>query len=68
MRNFTLSQSKLYRLNFLVLLLTLASFSSFAQVCGTPGVDGPITVTSSINTYYPISGNTTLSAGAESFV
>ena len=65
MRNFTLSQSKLFRLNFLVLLLTLASFSSFAQVCGTPGVDGPVTVKSSINTYYPINGDITLNSGAQ---
>ncbi|WP_428230135.1 Ig-like domain-containing protein [Flavobacterium sp.] len=67
MRNFTLSQSKLFRLISLVLLF-VTSISSFAQVCGTPGADGPVTVLSSINTYYPISGNITLNAGAQSIL
>ncbi|MCV9930505.1 hypothetical protein OIU83_22790, partial [Flavobacterium sp. LS1R49] len=38
----------------------------FSQVCGTPGVDGPATVSSSINTYFPIEGNITLNAGTQS--
>ena len=69
MRNFTLSQSKFFRLISLVLLF-ITSISSFSQVCGTPGADGPITVTKSINTYYPVNGDKdiTLNAGAQSIL
>ncbi|HRH50653.1 MAG TPA: gliding motility-associated C-terminal domain-containing protein [Panacibacter sp.] len=38
----------------------------FAQVCGTPGLDGPENISGSINTYFPPSGNVTLAAGAKS--
>ncbi|MFB3390248.1 beta strand repeat-containing protein, partial [Flavobacterium sp. LAR06] len=40
----------------------------FAQICGTPGGDGPVTVSSSVNTYYPITGNVTMNAGSKSIV
>ncbi|MBW1658686.1 hypothetical protein GSY47_25165, partial [Flavobacterium quisquiliarum] len=67
MRNFTLSQSGFFRLIFFVLFV-LTPLSLFAQVCGTPGVDGPVAVTNSVNTYYPINGNVTLNAGAQSIL
>ncbi len=35
-----------------------------AQICGTPGVDGPENISGSINTYFPPSGNITLAAGS----
>ena len=38
----------------------------FAQVCGTPGLDGPENISGSINTYFPPSGSVTLAAGAKS--
>ncbi|WP_068845009.1 hypothetical protein, partial [Flavobacterium chilense] len=68
MRNFTFRKFNSFKLISLVLLFTLTSISSFAQVCGTPGGDGPVTISSSINTYYPISGNITLNAGAQSIL
>ncbi|MFH6987050.1 hypothetical protein ACHRVW_04820, partial [Flavobacterium collinsii] len=46
----------------------LTSLPAFSQICGTPGGDGPVTVSSSVNTYFPISGNITLNAGAQSIV
>ncbi|MFG4001335.1 Ig-like domain-containing protein, partial [Flavobacterium aquidurense] len=67
MRNFTLSQSKFFRLISLVLLF-ITSVSSFAQICGTPGADGPVAITGSVNTYYPIAGNRTLPVGSLSIV
>ncbi|WP_372497296.1 beta strand repeat-containing protein, partial [Flavobacterium panacis] len=65
MRNFTFKQSGFFRL-VLFVLFVLSPLSLFAQVCGTPGVDGPVAVSNSVNTYYPINGNVTLSAGAQS--
>ncbi|WP_425554796.1 beta strand repeat-containing protein, partial [Flavobacterium ginsengisoli] len=65
MRNSTFCKSGFSRLIFFISFVTLPIFS-FAQVCGTPGVDGPVAVSSSVNTYYPITGNVTLSAGAQS--
>ncbi|WP_139225584.1 beta strand repeat-containing protein, partial [Flavobacterium succinicans] len=38
----------------------------FSQVCGTPGADGPILISSSINTYFPIATNISLAAGQNS--
>ncbi|MGE6354109.1 hypothetical protein ACQKCJ_09550, partial [Flavobacterium sp. NPDC079362] len=67
MRNFTLSQSKFFRLISLVLLF-ITSIPSFAQICGTPGADGPVAITGSVNTYYPIAGNRTLPEGSLSIV
>lgn len=37
-----------------------------AQICGTPGLDGPANISSSINTYFPMLGDVVLSAGAKS--
>lgn len=42
-------------------LIKLAS----AQICGTPGLDGPENISASINTYFPPTGNITLVAGAK---
>ncbi|MFC4746176.1 hypothetical protein ACFO5S_01880, partial [Flavobacterium branchiicola] len=67
MRNSTFRKFNLFKLISLI-LLTITSISSFAQVCGTPGVDGPVTVSNSVNTYYPIAGNITLNAGAKSIL
>ena len=42
------------------------SFTADAQICGTPGVDGPANISTAINTYYPIKvGEPTLNAGAQ---
>jgi gliding motility-associated-like protein/uncharacterized repeat protein (TIGR01451 family) len=48
-------------------LLFLVSFHKVnAQVCGTPGVDGPVNISQAINTYYPILlGEPTLNVGAQ---
>ncbi|MEN2489095.1 HYR domain-containing protein, partial [Flavobacterium sp. B11] len=67
MRNFTFCKSGFFRLILFILFATLP-IVSFAQVCGTPGVDGPVAVSSSVNTYYPITGNITLNAGAQSIL
>jgi hypothetical protein len=48
--------------------LIFLRFSTQAQVCGTSGIDGPSTNTNPINTYYPVSGNRTLNAGATSIL
>ncbi|HEY1195978.1 beta strand repeat-containing protein, partial [Flavobacterium sp.] len=64
MPNFTFAQSKFFRLNLFVLLLI--SSVSFAQVCGTPGADGPVNVSTSINTYYPIATSSNLSLPIDS--
>ena len=39
-----------------------------AQVCGTSGIDGPSSNTNPINTYFPVLGEKTLSAGEKSIV
>ncbi|WP_264552303.1 gliding motility-associated C-terminal domain-containing protein [Flavobacterium sp. N2038] len=67
MRNSTFRMFNLFKQITLILFI-ITSISSFAQVCGTPGVDGPVTVSNSINTYYPIAGNITLNAGAQSIL
>ncbi|WP_420259953.1 beta strand repeat-containing protein, partial [Flavobacterium sinopsychrotolerans] len=53
---------------FKTLLLFICFYSTQAQVCGTPGADGPVAISNSINTYYPVGGNITLNAGAQSIV
>lgn len=40
--------------------------SAYGQLCGTPGLDGPANIAVSINTYFPVSGAYTLSAGLRS--
>jgi hypothetical protein len=36
------------------------------QLCGTPGVDGPVNISRAVNTFYPILvGEPTLNAGAQ---
>ncbi|WP_295093512.1 gliding motility-associated C-terminal domain-containing protein [uncultured Flavobacterium sp.] len=67
MRNSTFCKSRFSRLILFILFATLP-IASIAQVCGTPGVDGPVAVSSSVNTYFPISGNITLNAGAQSIL
>ncbi|MBP4143192.1 hypothetical protein J3S90_15410, partial [Flavobacterium sp. P4023] len=63
-----LNISKSVKYLFLIFTVGLLTFSSAnAQVCGTPGVDGPITISSAVNTYYPVLSSTlTLNAGAQS--
>ena len=68
MRNFTFKDVNLFKLFFIVSLFLFSNTSLFAQICGTPGGDGPVTVSSSVNTYYPIAGNVTMNAGAKSIV
>ncbi|MFH6998491.1 beta strand repeat-containing protein, partial [Flavobacterium sp. FlaQc-57] len=68
MRNFTFRMFNSFKLISLVLFLTVTSISSFAQICGTPGVDGPVAITGSVNTYFPINGNVTLFVGAQSIL
>ncbi|MEA9415909.1 HYR domain-containing protein, partial [Flavobacterium sp. PL02] len=67
MYNSTLKMLNFFKQTFFIAFL-LFSTSLFSQICGTPGGDGPVTVSSSINTYYPVSDNTTLSKGAQSIV
>ncbi|KIB00047.1 hypothetical protein OA93_04395, partial [Flavobacterium sp. KMS] len=67
MYNSTLKMLNFFKQTFFIVFL-LFSTSLFSQICGTPGGDGPVTVSSSINTYYPVSDNTTLSKGAQSIV
>lgn len=68
MRNFTFNVSSFVRSSFFLLLFLLVSLSSVAQVCGTPGGDGPIAITGSVNTYFPISGDINLNAGAQAIL
>ncbi len=51
----------------LFLLFCLSVFFSQvnAQICGTPGLDGPENISGSINTYFPPSDISTLAAGAK---
>ncbi|PIF32796.1 gliding motility-associated-like protein [Flavobacterium sp. 9] len=65
MRNITFRTPKFFRLIFIASLFLLNTTLSFAQVCGTPGADGPINVSTSINTYYPITGTLNLAKGAK---
>jgi gliding motility-associated-like protein len=51
---------------FFLLLTTLFAERSDAQLCATPGGDGPTNIAGSINTYFPAQPNTTLTAGANS--
>lgn len=62
MRNFTQFKNVFFK----TLLLFICFSSAQAQVCGTPGADGPVAISSSINTYYPVAGNITLNAGTKS--
>ncbi|HEX5708387.1 MAG TPA: hypothetical protein VFX96_13875, partial [Pyrinomonadaceae bacterium] len=50
--------------SLLFLLLCLAPREARAQVCATPGKDGPATLTGVVNTYFP--GTASASAGATS--
>ncbi|WP_159690773.1 hypothetical protein, partial [Flavobacterium sp. 9R] len=56
--NFSIKKISVFSIFFL-----LSQLSSFGQVCGTPGADGPILISSSINTYFPITTNISLAAG-----
>ena len=51
---------------YLVLFISLLFCEQVvhAQVCGTPGFDGPFDIGGQVNTYYPAAANTTLTAGA----
>ena len=64
MRNFTQFKNVFFKT--LLLFICFSSAQAQPQVCGTPGADGPVAISSSINTYYPVAGNITLSAGAKS--
>ncbi|SDZ42706.1 hypothetical protein SAMN05444397_106312, partial [Flavobacterium aquidurense] len=68
MRNFTFRKLNSVKLFFIVSALLLINSSLFAQICGTPGVDGPAAVSNSVNTYYPAGANITLNAGTTSVV
>lgn len=37
----------------LLLFFLVAAVSGFGQVCGTPGLDGPVDIKGQVNTYYP---------------
>ena len=53
---------------FLFLCISAFSTNVIAQICGTPGLDGPENISGSINTYFPPSGTVTLAAGAKSIL
>ncbi|TDE41578.1 hypothetical protein E0I26_16230 [Flavobacterium rhamnosiphilum] len=59
MWNFTLKAHRFLIFVLAVILFLIASPIS-AQLCGTPGGDGPVTLSSSLNTYYPVAGDITL--------
>ncbi|MFB9064265.1 immunoglobulin domain-containing protein, partial [Flavobacterium branchiarum] len=65
MQNCTFKKLNFFKLTFFIVFF-LFSINSFSQICGTPGGDGPITVESSVNTYYPIFGESTLNTGGKS--
>ncbi|RMA71606.1 immunoglobulin domain-containing protein, partial [Flavobacterium weaverense] len=57
---------KLLYFLFIIVVFIGNSFTTDAQICGTPGVDGPANISTAINTYYPIQvGEPTLNAGAQ---
>ena len=63
---FKTKNSTLHYLLFIIAVLLGNSFTADAQICGTPGVDGPANISTAINTYYPIKvGEPTLNAGAQ---
>ena len=49
----------------LVFILISQSLHCLAQLCGTPGLDGSGNITGSINTYFPVAGDITLTAGSK---
>ena len=53
---------------YFVLLVALLCCEqvAHAQICGTPGFDGPFDIVGQVNTYYPAVANTTLTTGATS--
>lgn len=53
---------------YLFLWLVFFGPALHAQICGTPGLDGPVNVSSSINTYFPVQGEVVLPAGAKSIL
>jgi len=52
--------------HLLPLVFFFLSTIAYAQICGTPGLDGPFDIGGQVNTYYPPAFNTTLLAGATS--
>ncbi|WP_405002415.1 beta strand repeat-containing protein, partial [Flavobacterium sp. T-16] len=63
------TKNKVSLLKFFVLTLFLNFIfteSLYSQICGTPGVDGPANITSSVNTYYPtLPNDPNLNTGAQ---
>lgn len=53
---------------FLFLWIVCFGPALHAQICGTPGLDGPVNVSSSINTYFPPQGEVVLPVGAKSIL
>jgi hypothetical protein len=51
---------------YFVLLVSLLCCQqvAYAQICGTPGFDGPLPIGGQVNTYYPPAASITLTAGA----
>ncbi|WP_153796474.1 gliding motility-associated C-terminal domain-containing protein [Foetidibacter luteolus] len=50
----------------LLIIYVLLQCQGIAQVCGTPGIDGPTNAAPPINTYYPTGANTVLLSGSSS--
>lgn len=53
------------RVACLLCLLAFFIHTSYSQICGTPGLDGALNVSKSINTYFPPAGEVVLTAGAK---
>jgi hypothetical protein len=53
---------------FLLMCFFAVTTYGITQVCGTPGVDGPVNIAASINTYFPPEANSTLLAGEKSLM
>jgi gliding motility-associated-like protein len=51
---------------YLSIVFSCMLTASRAQICATPGQDGPTNISTSINTYYPPAGAITLPAGSKS--
>ena len=52
------------RLSIVLILIGLV-FSAQSQICGTPGLDGAVNISGSINTYFPVAGDVTLTPGSK---
>ncbi|MEO5910107.1 MAG: Ig-like domain-containing protein [Pelobium sp.] len=65
---FSRSFKKLVKPFFLSLIVSFFLQNVNAQVCGTPGLDGPQNAEPPVNTYFPLSTTATLTSGSKTIV